>query len=96
MVTRKFADAPAQQMEMRLRHLAATLDELVSKAARTGGDMSIEYKTGIATLRARLHEAEQRMATLRVDGNSDWHVVMARVEEAWTELDAAFRKVADT
>jgi hypothetical protein len=93
MATLKFAGTPPAQMEKRLRHLASTLDFLVANAAETGGDDHADYLDGIAVLRAKLEDARLRMASLRAHGNSDWHEVMKRVEAAWTDLEAAFKRV---
>ncbi|TVR02599.1 MAG: hypothetical protein EA398_07695 [Deltaproteobacteria bacterium] len=94
MATIKPDEELVAQLEARLRHLGATLDDLVAKSEAEGRALDAKYAKGIEELRAHLASAQSHLTTLREQGNSDWHTVMEGVEEAWLELEAAFRKAA--
>lgn len=85
----------ALHMEARLRHLGATLDDLVAKAEAVGDEVQVEYREGIEELRENLRAAQSRIDALRGSGDECWETVKTGVEKAWHELEVAFRKVAE-
>jgi hypothetical protein len=46
-------------------------------------------------MRTKYETAEEKLAELKAAGSAKWETLQAGIETAWSELEAAFRKLAN-
>jgi predicted nucleic acid-binding Zn-ribbon protein len=71
-----------QKMHELLDKLNAEIDVLASKAEHAENEVRDEYRQQITDLRARQHDAQTRLASLRSAGEGAWEDLKAGVEMA--------------
>jgi len=86
-------DMYAGKMEVRLRRWGAKLDRLAAKAEAAGAETKSEYHKGLLDLKANYHAAETKLAELKAAGEERREIVKVGVENAWSELEIAFKKL---
>jgi predicted nucleic acid-binding Zn-ribbon protein len=71
-----------QKMHELLDKLNAEIDVLASKAEHAENEVRDEYRQQITDLRARQHDAQNRLASLRSAGEGAWEDLKAGVDMA--------------
>jgi len=79
--------------EAQLKRWGAKLDRLVAKAEKAGADAKVEERKCIDDLKAKVQTAHSKLAELKAAGGEKWGVLKTGVESAWSELEAAFKKL---
>ena len=88
-------EAYVSKMEKQHIHWAAKFDELVAKTEAAGAEAKIDLQKGIADLKVKQVLAQSKLDDLKVAGSENWETIKAGVENAWNELDAAFKKLTN-
>ena len=88
-------EAHLGKRETQLKHWGTRLDELTAQAEKADADVMIEYHKHLAELKAKCRNAETKIEELRVSGNEKWESFKTDVDIAWTELEAAFERLAN-
>jgi len=86
-------EAREGKMEARLRQWGAKIDELVAKAEEAGAEAKIDHRKRIDELRGKYQAAQSKLDELRAAGSEKRAIFEAGVESAWSELEAAFKKL---
>jgi hypothetical protein len=85
--------AHVTNLEARLKEWGARLDELVAKAGEVGTEAKSDYRKGVEELRAKYQAAQTKLEELKSTGGDKWETVKTGVENAWSELETAFKKL---
>ena len=81
------------KLETRLERWGARLDDLVAKAEEAGAEARSDYRNRIVELKAKYEVARSKVDEARAAGSDRWDAFRARVERAWTELEASFKRL---
>lgn len=91
----EIVEANVGKMEVQLKQWGAKLDELVAKAEEAGTEAKVDYRKSIDDLKSKHRVAQARLDELRAAGGEKWGAFKIGVESAWTELEAAFKNLAN-
>jgi predicted nucleic acid-binding Zn-ribbon protein len=86
-------DKNVAKMEAQLAAWGARLDELASKTEQAKADGKAEYQKRLEDLRTQCSTAQGRVDEFRRAGSSNWETVRSGIENAWKDLDIAFRQL---
>ncbi|MGB8297814.1 MAG: coiled coil domain-containing protein [Polyangia bacterium] len=81
------------KMEEQLKHWGAKLDHLVAKVEKAGSDVNSERRKRVDDLKAKYQAAQAKLSEVKAAGGEKWATLKGGVESAWSELEAAFRKM---
>ena len=88
-------EAHVGEMEGELKRWAAKLGELRSQGHTRGGEMNLDYHQRLDAMEAKYDAAETKVDELKAAGSARWEVFRSGIETAWSELEAAFRKLTN-
>jgi hypothetical protein len=83
------------KMELELQRWGAKLDELMARADADGTGARIDYRRRLADMKTKYEAAQTRLDELKFAGIGKWEIFRGGIENAWDELEAAFRRVAN-
>jgi hypothetical protein len=83
------------KMEAELRQWGARLDKLMAKADASGTGAKIDYRNRLDDLSQKYAAAEARLTELKAAGINKWDTYKGGVQNAWSELETAFTKLAN-
>ena len=81
------------KMEEQLKHWGTQLDHLVAKVEKAGADVNSERRKRVDALKAKYQAAQAKLSELKVAGGEKWDTLKTGVETAWSDLEAAFKKM---
>ena len=91
----QIVDANVGKMEGELQRWAAKLGELRSRGHTVGGELNLDYHLRLDDLEAKYDAAETKLDELKAAGSARWEAFSSDIESAWSELEAAFRKLTN-
>jgi septation ring formation regulator EzrA len=80
-------------METQLKQWGARLDEIVAKVEKAGTAVKADHRKRVDDLKAKYQAAQSRLAEVKAAGGEKWETLKTGVESAWSELEAAFKKL---
>jgi hypothetical protein len=83
----------AGRMEIQLKHWGAKLDNIVAKAEKAGTEVKVERRKCVDVLKAKYQVAQSRFAEFKAARSEKWDTFKIGVETAWSDLEAAFKKL---
>lgn len=89
----EFNQAHVGKLEAQLQRWGSQLDGLVAKAQEAGTEAKDDYRKAVADLRTKHQAAQAKLDELRTVGADKWDGFKGGVESAWSELEAAFKKL---
>ena len=87
-------EAHLGRMEAELKRWGAKLDEMRARRDRAGNESSTD-REWLEDLEAKHEAAQTKFDELKAAGSAKWETHQAGIENAWSELEAAFRKLAN-
>jgi hypothetical protein len=81
------------KMEEQLKHWGAQLDHLVAKVEKAGADVNSERRKRVDALKTKYQAAQAKLSELKAAGGEKWDTLKTGVETAWSDLEAAFKKM---
>ena len=82
-------------MEAELMRWSAKLDELRAKARAAGSEAKFDYRKRVDDMSAKYEAAEEKLGELKAAGSAQWETFRGGIEDAWSELADAFRRLAN-
>jgi chromosome segregation ATPase len=79
-----------EKLEEQLKEWGVDLEKLKSRANKARAEAKTEIDREITSLRARLNEAQKKLAALKTAGDAASVEMRKGVENAWVELRKAF------
>jgi hypothetical protein len=83
------------KLETQLKQWGAKLDEFVAKADRAGTAARIDNRKRIDELKAKVNVAQAKLDEVKTAGSEKWETLKTGVENAWNELEVAFKKLGN-
>jgi hypothetical protein len=87
--------ARVARMEAELRTWGAKLDALIAAADAVSTGAKIDYRRRLGDMKTKYEAAQMKLDELRFARSRNWESVMDGIENAWNDLEAAFRKIAN-
>ena len=87
--------ARVAKMEEELRTWGAKLDVLIARADAAATGPKIDYRRRLDDMKRKYDTAQMKLDELKFAGSHNWERFMDGVENAWNDLEAAFRKLAN-
>jgi hypothetical protein len=87
---KKEGPVKTERLEEQLKELGVDIEKLKLKANKTRTDAKTEIDREIATLRAKLNEAQKKLVELKTAGDAASVEMRRGVENAWVEMKKAF------
>jgi hypothetical protein len=87
--------ADVGKMEAELRQWGARLDNLRTMADLVGTATRLDYRQRLEDAREKYDAAEAKLAELKAAGRGKWEIFRGGVENAWSELETAFTRLAN-
>jgi hypothetical protein len=84
-----------RSMEAELMRWSAKLDELRSKTRAAGSEARFDYRKRLDEMSAKYDAAEEKLGELKIAGSAEWESCRSGIEDAWSQLADAFRKLAN-
>ncbi|MGA7744049.1 MAG: coiled coil domain-containing protein [Polyangia bacterium] len=81
------------KMETQLKQWGARLDQIVAKAEKAGTEVNGERRKRVDELKAKYQAAQSKIGEFKAAGSEKWEVFKTGVETAWSDLEAAFKKL---
>jgi len=81
------------KMETQLRHWGARLDQVVAKAEKAGAGVNADRQKYVDELKVKYQAAQSKFGEFKTAGNEKWETFKTGVEAAWSDLEAAFKKI---
>ena len=81
------------EMETQLKHWGARLDQIVAQAEKAGADVKVERRKCVDDLKAKYQAAQSKFSEFKAAGGEKWDIFKTGVETAWSDLEAAFKKL---
>ena len=81
------------KMEEQLKHWVAQLDHLMAKVEKAGADVNSERRKRVDALKVKYQAAQAKLSELKAAGGEKWDTLKTGVETAWSDLEAAFKKM---
>ena len=88
-------DKNIAKMDAQLRLWNAKLGELIAKGKVASEEVKVDTRKRVEEFKARLDEAQARLAEVKKAGTEHWESFRAGIEGAWKQAEAAFRKLVD-
>jgi hypothetical protein len=88
-------EAQIGRMEAELRRWGAKLHELRTLRDRGSGEANTYFRKRLDDLEAKHEAAQTKLDELKAAGSARWETYKSGIEDAWSELEAAFRKLAN-
>jgi len=88
-------DAELGNMEAELMRWSAKLEELRAKTPASGSEAKFDYRKRVDDMREKYEAAEEKLGELRAAGSAKRELFRGDIESAWSELAAAYRKLAN-
>jgi len=79
-----------EKLEQQLKEWGVDLEKLKSRANKARADAKTEIDREVGSLRARLNEAQKKLAELKAAGDAASVEMRKGVENAWVEMRKAF------
>jgi hypothetical protein len=80
-------------METQLRQWGARLDQLIAQTEKAGAQVNAERRKRVDELKAKYQAAQSKFGELKAAGSEKWDTLKTGVETAWSDLEAAFKKL---
>ena len=87
-------EAHVGRLEAELKRWGAKLDEMRAQLDRTGNESTTDRKW-LEDLEAKHDAAQTKFDALKTAGSAKWEIYKTGIEDAWSDLEAAFRKLAN-
>jgi hypothetical protein len=87
--------ARVAKMEEELRTWGAKLDVLIARADAASTGPKIDYRRRLDDMKRKYDTAQMKLDELKFAGRHNWERFMDGIENAWNDLEAAFRKLAN-
>ena len=87
---KKDVQVKTERLEEQLKEWGVDLEKLKSRANKARAEAKTEIDREITSLRARLNEAQKKLAELKTAGDAASVEMRKGVENAWVELRKAF------
>lgn len=81
------------KMETQLKEWGARLDRIVAKTEKAGAAVNLERRKCVDELKAKYQAAQAKFGELKAAGSEKWDTLKTGVETAWSDLEAAFKKL---
>jgi len=81
------------KMETQLKQWGARLDQIVAKAEKAGTEVNVERRKCVDELKAKYQAAQSKFGEFKAAGSEKWEIFKTGVESAWSDLEAAFKKL---
>ena len=88
-------EADLGSMEAELMRWSAKLEELRAKTHVAGSEAKFDYRKRVDDMREKYEAAELKLGELRAAGGGKWEIFRGGIETAWSELAAAYRRLAN-
>jgi hypothetical protein len=88
-------EADLGNMEAELMRWSAKLEELRAKTPTAGSETKFDYRKRVDDMREKYEAAEEKLGELRAAGTAKWETFRGGIESAWSELAAAYRRLAN-
>ena len=88
-------DAELGNMEAELMRWSAKLEQLRANTPAAGNEAKFDYRKRVDDMREKYEAAEEKLGALRAAGSAKWELFRGDIESAWSELAAAYRKLAN-
>ena len=88
-------EAHVGRMESELKRWAAKLGELRSTGHAPDSEHNIDYQKRIDEMEAKYDAAEEKLDEAKAAGSTRWESFRSGIDSAWSELESAFRKLAN-
>lgn len=88
-------EADLGNMEAELMRWSAKLEELRAKAHTAGSEAKFDYRKRVDDMREKYEAAEVKLGELKAAGSGKWEIFRGDIESAWSELAAAYRRLAN-
>lgn len=88
-------EAHVARMQAELERWGEKLDEMRARGTRTGTDASIDYHRRLDDLEAKHVAAQTKLDALKAAGTARWERFRTEIESAWSDLETAFRRLAN-
>ena len=88
-------EADVRNMEAELGRWSAKLDELRARTDAAGSELRFDYRKRLDDMSRKYAVAEQRLDELKAAGTAKWEIFRGGIEDAWSQLEEAFRKLAN-
>jgi hypothetical protein len=81
--------------EAQLKNWGARLDQIIAKAEKVNIEANAAQRQRIDDLKTKYQAAQSKFAEYRTAGCEKWDTFKTGVETAWSDLEAAFKKLKD-
>jgi hypothetical protein len=81
------------KLEAQLKQWGARLDQVVAKAEKVGMEVNAEKRKRLDELKAKYQAAQSKFGECKAAGDEKWEIFKTGVETAWSDLEAAFKKL---
>jgi hypothetical protein len=81
--------------EAQLRHWGARLDQIVAKAEKVGIEVNAAKRQRVDEARTKYQAAQTKLNEYKAAGSEKWGAFKTGVENAWSDLESAFKKLKD-
>ena len=81
------------KLEAQLKQWGARLDQVVAKVEKVGTEVNAEKRQRVDELKAKYQAAQSKFGELKAAGSEKWDTLKTGVETAWSDLEAAFKKL---
>jgi pyrimidine operon attenuation protein/uracil phosphoribosyltransferase len=86
-------EARVGKLEKQLTRRETKLDELLAKAKEAGADIKGDYHSHVDDLKLKHQTVRSKLEELKVAGGEEWMSLVNGVDSAFSELEAAFKKL---
>lgn len=83
------------RLETQLAQWGAKLDEMIARTVKVGAEVKDDYHKRLDDLKLKYHAAQQKLSESKAAGSEKWETFKHGVENAWSELEAAFKKMSN-
>ncbi len=88
-------EADFGSMEAELMRWSAKLSELGAKSYTAGSEAKFDYRKRVDDMREKYEAAEVKLGELKAAGSAQREIFRGGIETAWSELAAAYRRLAN-
>ena len=81
------------KLEAQLKQWGARLDQVVAKVEKVGTEVNAEKRQRVDELKAKYQAAQSKFGEFKTAGCEKWETFKTGVETAWSDLEAAFKKL---
>jgi hypothetical protein len=87
--------ANVARMEADLKSWGAKLNKLRSQSQTAGSEPNVDYHKGLDDMETKCDAAAAKLGELKAAGSTKWETFRKDLETAWSEVEAAFRRLAN-